>query len=421
MKATILVERDHRPSRLVGNPGVLLLFLFAVGLSGCDTEPRDGDDIADSRGNRCPAGPDTDGDGTADACDNCPASPNSGQADTDGDGLGDTCSGVRAEGFAFSSPDGNLEVLVDERLRPTLSVGPGQAIALLWSDDASRVNISLSNDGTLVLPPLPVDFSDQALLEAIDAEEAEIGDDVTELRDFIRDQPGFVESLARGDAEAPDVARRTRPRSAQQKIQVAYQQIQGTSIFEHMQRLSAAELLALGVVGLIIAQIEDGQIPDILYDHYIALADSFKALARQLRETRRMLVPECILACTDRCPVECFPASLPEPERGACCYLDLEGSSICENNLTLAECLNVDGVLRVGRDCETGLLDVCTAACCITTATPGIGSRSCCVNLLPEVCVSIESDRDPNSIVNTTHDRTRRCGDSALDCPVCPP
>lgn len=38
-----------------------------------------------------PGDPDTDGDGTADACDVCPALPDADQADTDGDGLGDAC------------------------------------------------------------------------------------------------------------------------------------------------------------------------------------------------------------------------------------------------------------------------------------------------------------------------------------------
>jgi Thrombospondin type 3 repeat len=39
----------------------------------------------------CPAPPDADRDGVADASDNCPTVPNAGQADVDGDGQGDAC------------------------------------------------------------------------------------------------------------------------------------------------------------------------------------------------------------------------------------------------------------------------------------------------------------------------------------------
>src|SRR6185436_16030720 len=49
---------------------------------------------ADGVGDCCDSdAPDADGDGAADACDNCPATYNPGQLDSDGDGVGDACSG----------------------------------------------------------------------------------------------------------------------------------------------------------------------------------------------------------------------------------------------------------------------------------------------------------------------------------------
>jgi Thrombospondin type 3 repeat len=62
--------------------------------SGAQTDT-DGDGVADACDD-CPAvanpdQADTDGDGVGDACDNCPAVANADQADTDGDGVGDAC------------------------------------------------------------------------------------------------------------------------------------------------------------------------------------------------------------------------------------------------------------------------------------------------------------------------------------------
>ncbi|MDZ4723539.1 MAG: thrombospondin type 3 repeat-containing protein, partial [candidate division Zixibacteria bacterium] len=53
----------------------------------------------------CPAGPDGDGDGVPDQCDNCPTEINSGQEDSDGDLIGDACDTCTdPDGDGFGSP-----------------------------------------------------------------------------------------------------------------------------------------------------------------------------------------------------------------------------------------------------------------------------------------------------------------------------
>ena len=68
---------------------------YSVAVDDFDGVDTDGDGVADA-GDNCPAVAnegqlDSDGDGDGDACDNCPAVANAGQLDSDGDGDGDAC------------------------------------------------------------------------------------------------------------------------------------------------------------------------------------------------------------------------------------------------------------------------------------------------------------------------------------------
>jgi len=75
--------------------------------------------------NTCP-GPDSDGDGLADACDNCPLDANANQADADGDGIGDACD-VCTNGVDTVKAQLKLGKLTDGAGLQTLQVGGGMA------------------------------------------------------------------------------------------------------------------------------------------------------------------------------------------------------------------------------------------------------------------------------------------------------
>jgi hypothetical protein len=66
--------------------------LFGLGRAGATPSNKGGvSTTGGTTGSTCCTGPDSDGDGIPDACDNCPWIPNGDQTDTDGDGIGDAC------------------------------------------------------------------------------------------------------------------------------------------------------------------------------------------------------------------------------------------------------------------------------------------------------------------------------------------
>ena len=76
--------------------------LFIGGCAGPDGDC-DGDGVADATDNCFLPNPDqadADGDGVGDACDNCPAVPNANQADRDGNGVGDACQDTDGDGVS---------------------------------------------------------------------------------------------------------------------------------------------------------------------------------------------------------------------------------------------------------------------------------------------------------------------------------
>ena len=146
---------------------------------------------------------DADADGLLDGDDNCPLTANGDQGDADANGLGDECDSPFAAGFAFVGDDGVTELIADERLRPTQILTPSAHIALAWSDDASSLEMKVENDQVRETFTLAMDFSDEALLAALVAGEQETGEDLGPLREWIAQNPGRIQAVARGDAPPP--------------------------------------------------------------------------------------------------------------------------------------------------------------------------------------------------------------------------
>ena len=146
---------------------------------------------------------DSDGDGVLDRVDNCPLTPNPEQPDTNGNGLGDPCDAPFAGGFAYVTPDGVVQTRVDNRLRLVQILAPNGRVLLVWSDDASHVELTAQVNGESSTWAFEVDLGDSALLKALDGAEAATGQDLTALRTWVRDNPGRVLAVARGEQPPP--------------------------------------------------------------------------------------------------------------------------------------------------------------------------------------------------------------------------
>lgn len=130
-------------------------WLAIAAAAGCLVEPKPRPVGCDSSGN------DDDGDGIADACDDCPGTPDPGQLDSDGDGVGDAC-------------DPNPTTAGDYLVRFVSFTEPD--IAALWAIPAggwgfgASAMTTTSNDGlatwTLSQPSPPYTFEARIVLAA---------------------------------------------------------------------------------------------------------------------------------------------------------------------------------------------------------------------------------------------------------------
>jgi hypothetical protein len=118
------------------------------------------------------------------------------------------------------TPDGDVEVTLDERMRPTRVVGMGESVTLVWADDASSFDVTIRRDsGETTSGTIPIDLSDAALLAMIDDVETDTGRDLSELADWINENPGYVLALARGEhSQYPFHSEAAKERRTQRRV-----------------------------------------------------------------------------------------------------------------------------------------------------------------------------------------------------------
>ena len=112
----------------------------------------------------------------------------------------DACQGkglATGDSLAYQSDAGVAEARFDQRLRSVQMASSGQVATLVWSADSSHVDVELVVNRIRTTSSTPVDFSDAALIEALDDAEDE-GADVAVYRQYIADNPGQILQIVTG-------------------------------------------------------------------------------------------------------------------------------------------------------------------------------------------------------------------------------
>jgi hypothetical protein len=193
-----------------------------------------------------------------------------------------------------------------------------------------------------------VDFSDAALLEALDDAEDE-GADVAVYRQYIADHPGQILQIVTGQQP---------PSSASKQGWLEQdQQILDPTVERYLLRLQRAYLICRATAYSIKVTLDQTQDPQ-LREHYLALGRHFVALAIEIENLSVNQMVECI-TCTDNCNVPCTPAS---HDLGACCIYEGDASGCFD--ISEAGCMNGGGDW-VGPEVSCEQVNCDVGACCM--------------------------------------------------------
>ncbi len=257
-----------------------------------------------------------DSDGVADASDNCPATANANQKDEDDNGVGDVCQGeglATGDRLGYGTTEGIAEARFDQRLRSVQIASPDQVATLVWPADSSHVDVELVVNRIRTTSSTPVDFSDTALLAALDAAEDE-GADIAVYRQYVADNPGQILQIVTGQ-QLPSLA--SEQGWLEQQQQVIY-----PGVDKYLLRLRQAVIICRATAMAFKSQLDQTEDPQ-LQEHYFALVKHFANLAREIDDVYDDQERECI-ACTDNCNVPCEVP--PEVYERACCIYNFEAN-----------------------------------------------------------------------------------------------
>ena len=162
----------------------------------------------------------------------------------------------RITSLVYGLSAGEVEVEVDARMRPVKIVGLGETVDIVWNSSSTSITFTITrdSDGATTTATTAIDLSDTALLALVTASEIATGRDLSNLRTWIQNNPGYVQALATGQKTGSFL----KAASTQGK-QIAQQGID-TSDLAAFFNLAAGAATALGAVAAAINTIPAGAV-----------------------------------------------------------------------------------------------------------------------------------------------------------------
>jgi hypothetical protein len=116
----------------------------------------------------------------------------------------------RVSGFSFVNASDELRITVDERMRPVRIVVPDYSLDFAWTD-TSTAQVTSTDHGVSTTYAMTFDFSDAGVLNGIAVAEQQSGRSLTEMRNWLAQNPGRILAAVQGTQPPPALARSIEP------------------------------------------------------------------------------------------------------------------------------------------------------------------------------------------------------------------